>query len=164
IHDRLPTKANVIAFMRDSDISINAIATQEAGVIASMLSNLAPSETLVISSRDPRVVSKLDTTQIVFSGGQWKAAVELTPLSMSISSGLWLFGFICIIWGQRKRRAQIVAALLAPPVLSTPSDPLALSDGDAAGGWEITVDESPFPTHRPPPQLPAKPHFSIKNA
>src|SRR5436190_22346589 len=106
--------------MRDSDIPINSNATQEAGVIASMLSNLAPSETLVISSRDPRVVSKLDTTQIVFSGGQWKPAIAIKPLAMSISSGLWLFGFILIIWRQRRHRASVAAALLAPP-LPTPS-------------------------------------------
>jgi len=164
-YDRLPTKADVIAFMRDSDIPLDSNAAQDAGVIAAMLSNLAPSETLVISSRDPRVVSKLDTTQIVFSGGQWKPAIALKPLAMSISSGLWLFGFISIIWRQRQRRAQIAAALLAPP-LPTPSHAqMAISDDDATGGWDITPDaQTPFRTQPFPPQLPATAlRFPVKN-
>jgi hypothetical protein len=142
-HDRLPAQNDLIAFMRSSGIRIDSSATQEASSIATMLSKLAPSETLVISTKDPRFASSLDTIRISFNGGQWKAAFPLTTPSMWISSGLWLFGFILIIWRQRKRRAQLAAALLASPIITQLPIPTDRTDGDAAGGWDITVDAAP---------------------
>jgi hypothetical protein len=153
-HDRLPVKGDLIAFMQAADIPLDANSTWEAGVIATMLTNLAPSETLVISSRDPRRISKLDTTRIAFNGGQWKATIPLTNLSMSVSPAIWLLGFIFIIWKQRNRRAQVAAELLKPPLPPIAADPLANVDGDAVGGWDITPDSTtPFAPQRSVPQL-----------
>jgi len=153
-HDRLPTKADVTALMLTAGIPIDSSATHEAGIIAGMLSNFAPHETMVISSRDRRGASatNLDTTQIVFSGGQWKPTIALLPPAMYISSGLWFLGFISIIWRQRKRRRQLAAALLAPPLVTAPQ----AGHSDEEGGWEITVDgQDPFQAARKAPQLPA---------
>jgi hypothetical protein len=163
MNDRLPTSTDLTAFMLSSGIPIDSNATQEAGIIAAMLSNIAPQETLVISSRDARSAPKLDTTQIVFNGGQWKTAIPLQTLATYISPGLWFIGFIFIIWRQRRRRGQLAAALLAPPL---PTLPPVIPEDDAIGGWDITVDgENPFQNRPSPPRLPATArHSPIKNA
>jgi hypothetical protein len=138
--DRVPTKTDLLNFMRETGLPTDAGANQDAAILATMLAKLAPGQNTVGSSRENRPSSNLTT--LTLNGGQWKTTIPLQTLALWISPTLWFLGFILIIYLQRHRRAELKTTLLTPP-LPVPANPLH-ADPDSVGGWDITLDPSAF--------------------
>src|SRR6185295_3431554 len=94
-NDRLPTKADLLDFMRESGLPTDAGAAQDATILANLLAKLAPGNNTIGTSREPRSASNLTT--ISLNGGQWKTAIPLQTISMFAAPALWLIGLIFII-------------------------------------------------------------------